>query len=173
MSRKTFYENNANLFPRVEHKLELFIELVSRGEPPPNWLMGYMAVGAEEFLAGGKPWKIGKTGRRSKRSGEEELKCYVLNKLAGLSVNETVEFMGRLDMEGKDTSRTMRRDIGRGEGVYKLMLNGQSEAIKAVISCVLEAPAGPLSPARKAKANVALIAHIAYLDSLEVEPIYE
>lgn len=107
----------AEHFPRNEDKLTLFLMHVDAKRTAPDWLLEFMAEGAREFLIGGKAWQKGKGGGPKSGYGQKEIEAYILHHYGGLTASQIVQ-LGEFPDDGKDRTRTVERQIKRGEVAF-------------------------------------------------------
>ena len=60
----------------IEHKLKLYLKYIEKGDVPPLFLLNFMAVGATNFLAGGKAWPV-TTELKSKINNADNRRKYL------------------------------------------------------------------------------------------------
>ena len=138
----------------IDGSLDLFIQLVEDDEPVPSWLLGFVASGAKEFRKGGKPWQKGKGGAPSSY-GQEEFEAYILYFYGGLSPSEIVALRDYPD-DGRDYTKTIRRQIDRGPVAAWLAVGGKPSEPLATFSKLAKMPFDAISPKHAQKCQARL-----------------
>ena len=134
----------AEHYPRNEDKLTLFIMHVEAKRTAPDWLLEFMAEGAREFLRGGKAWQKGKGGGPKSGYGQTEIEAYILHHYGGLTASQIVQ-LGDFPDDGKDRTKTVERQITRGELAFCIAQNGQADGLKATLNRLATLPFDLLS----------------------------
>lgn len=164
IERQRYYKN--------EDLLRVFIAQVENGITPPDFLLQFMAEGAREFLRGGKPWQKGKGGRPQKGYGPDEIRQYLLHYYGQLSDMQIGQALDLLDCGGKDRTKTIKRDVKRGEIAFCMAKIGQVALLKDLFAELLHLAFEDLTDGQRLKCIEGLQAGLADLVRDDAEPIY-
>lgn len=162
----------AEHFPRNEDKLTLFLMHVDAKRTAPDWLLEFMAEGARKFLKGGKAWQKGKGGAPKSGYGQKEIEAYILHHYGGLTASQIVQ-LGEFPDDGKDRTKTVKRQIERGELAFCIARNGQADWLKALFNRLAALPFDLLSVENQDACRAKLLAARDRLERDEQEAGYD
>jgi len=162
----------AEHFPRNEDKLKLFRMHVEAKRTAPDWLLEFMAEGAREFLVGGKAWQKGKGGAPKSGYGQTEIEAYILHHYGGLTASQIVQ-LGDFPDDGINRSKTVERQITRGELAFCIAENGQADGLQKIFNRLATLPFDLLSVEKRDACRAGLLAGRDRLERDEQEAGYD